>query len=322
MRQYVFARLLSGALTCLGVVTLVFVVMRLIPGTIADQILAQGDAAEDVRRSLTAFFGLDRPLHLQYLDYLGGLLRGDLGLSWRARFPVIQLIASALPVTLQLAVMSAGVSLLAGVVGGVLSAVNRGSLLDHLVRTTSLFSLSMPVFWQATMLILLLSLGLRWAPLGYVDPRVDLGQNLLLMALPALCLGTSAAASVMRMTRSCLLDVLRQDYVRAARARGLREGTVILRHCLKNALIPVVTILGIQFGALLGGSVVVESVFGLPGLGLLMLNAIAARDYPVVQGTIVCTAVLFMLVNTLVDLAYGYLDPRIRYGGSGLRRLA
>jgi peptide/nickel transport system permease protein len=322
VRQYLLARLLTGALTALGVVSLVFLLMRLIPGTIADQILAQGDASEEVRRSLTAFFGLERPLQVQYQDYLLGLLRGDLGLSWRARFPVSQLIAAALPVTLQLALMSALVSLLVGVVTGVLSAVRRDTLLDHLLRTTSLFSLSIPTFWQATMAILLLSVGLRWAPLGYVDPRVDPGQSLLLMALPALCLGTSAAASVMRMTRSCLLEVLGQDYIQAARARGLREQAIVLRHGLKNALIPVVTILGIQFGSLLGGSVVVESVFGLPGLGLLILNAIAARDYPVVQGAVIFTALRFMLVNLLVDLLYGWLDPRIRYGGSGLRRPA
>jgi peptide/nickel transport system permease protein len=322
VRQYVLARLLTSALTALGVVTLVFVLMRLIPGTIADQILAQGDASEEVRRSLTAFFGLERPIYLQYQDYLVGLARGDLGVSWRARFPVIQLIAAALPVTLQLALMAGAVSTLVGVLTGVVSAVSQNSPLDHLVRTGSLFSLSVPVFWQATMLILLFSQSLKWAPLGYVDPRTDLGQSLLLMALPAFCLGTSAAASVMRMTRSCLLEVLRQDYIQAARARGLRERAIVLRHGLKNALLPVVTILGIQVGSLLGGSVVVEAVFGLPGLGLLILNAIAARDYPVVQGAVIFTAILFMLVNTLVDLLYGYLNPRIRYGRSGLSRLA
>jgi peptide/nickel transport system permease protein len=318
VRQYLLARLLTTLPTLLGVVTLVFVVMRMVPGTIADQILAQGDASEEVRRSLRAFFGLDRPIHAQYLDYLGGLLRGDLGVSWRARFPVLQMILAALPVTLQLALMAALVSTAVGVSAGVLSAVREHTVLDHLVRTGSLFSLSIPVFWQATMLILLLSLSVSWAPLGYVDPRADLRQNLLLMALPALCLGTSAAASVMRMTRSCLLEVLRQDYVRAARARGLREWAVVTHHGLKNALIPVVTILGIQFGSLLGGSVVVESVFGLPGMGLLILQAIGMRDYPVVQGTVIFTAVLFMIVNLVVDVLYGYLDPRIRYGRAGL----
>jgi peptide/nickel transport system permease protein len=166
------------------------------------------------------------------------------------------------------------------------------------------------------MLILVLSLWLRWAPLGYVDPFTDLRQNLSLMILPAICLGTSASASVMRMTRSCLLDVLRQDYVRTAQAKGLRERVVVLRHAVKNAMIPVVTILGLQIGSLLGGSVVVESVFGLPGLGLLILNAIGMRDYPIVQGAVIFTAIMFMIVNLLVDVLYGYLDPRIRYGQS------
>lgn len=319
MRRYVLARLLTSAVSAFGVASLVFVVMRCIPGTIVDQMLAQGDAPDEVRRSLADFFGLDRPLHLQYVDYLASLARGDLGSSWRARFAVSQLIGAALPVTLQLAVMAGAISLMVGVLAGVVSAVLRDSPFDHLIRTVSLFSLSIPVFWQATMLILVLSIALRWAPLGYVDPRLDLGRNLSLMLLPAACLGTSAAASVMRMTRACLLETLRQDYIRAARARGLPERAIVLRHGLGNALIPVVTVLGLQFGALLGGSVVVESVFGLPGLGQLLLNAIAARDYPVVQGTVVLSAGLFMLVTTVVDLLYGWLDPRIRYGGSGLR---
>jgi peptide/nickel transport system permease protein len=166
------------------------------------------------------------------------------------------------------------------------------------------------------MIILALSLTVRWAPLGYVSPFVDPLQNLSLMILPALALGTSASASVMRMTRSCVLDVLRQDYIRTAQAKGLRDRTVVMRHAIKNAMIPVVTILGLQFGSLLGGSVVVESVFGIPGLGLLILNAIGMRDYPIVQGAVIFTAVLFMLTNLLVDVAYGYLDPRIRLSRS------
>jgi peptide/nickel transport system permease protein len=167
------------------------------------------------------------------------------------------------------------------------------------------------------MLILVMSIWLQWAPLGYVDPFTDLGANLSLMILPAVCLGTSAAASVMRMTRSCLLDVLRQDYVRTAQAKGLRQRAVVVHHAVKNAMIPVLTILGLQVGSLLGGSVVVESVFGLPGLGLLILNAIGMRDYPIVQGAVIFTAVMFMVTNLLVDLLYGYIDPRIRYGQSG-----
>jgi peptide/nickel transport system permease protein len=210
--------------------------------------------------------------------------------------------------------MAAIVSMVVGVGLGMLSAVKENTLLDHGVRVLSLFSLSMPVFWQATMLILVLSVWIHWAPLGYVDPFTDLRRNLSLMILPALTLGTSASASVMRMTRSCVLDVLGQDYIRTAQAKGLRERAVVLRHAVRNALIPVVTILGLQVGSLLGGSVVVESVFGIPGIGLLILNAIGMRDYPIVQGTVIVTAVLFMVTNLLVDLLYGYLDPRIRYG--------
>lgn len=316
MRRYIASRLLSMIPTLLGVITLVFVVMRLVPGTIVDQMLAQGDSSEEVQRSLRAFFGIDRPIYVQYFDYLGRLLVGDLGVSWRARFPALDLILYALPVTLQLAFMAALVSMIVGITLGVLSATRENTLLDHVIRVVSLFSLSMPVFWQATMLILVLSLWLRWAPLGYVDPFTDLGKNLSLMILPAICLGTSASASVMRMTRSCLLDVLRQDYIRTAQAKGLRERVIVVRHAVKNAMIPVVTILGLQVGSLLGGSVIVESVFGMPGIGQLILSAIGQRDYPVVQAAVIFTAVMFMVTNFLVDLLYGYIDPRIRHAQS------
>ncbi len=314
MQRYIAIRLVSAIPTLLGVVTLVFIVMRLVPGSIVDQILANGDSSEEVQRSLRAYFGLDRPIYIQYAQYLGSLLTGDLGVSWRARFPTLVMIMYALPVTLQLASMAAIVSMVVGVGLGILSAVKENTLLDHGVRVLSLFSLSMPVFWQATMLILVLSIWAHWAPLGYVDPFTDLGKNLSLMILPALTLGTSASASVMRMTRSCLLDVLRQDYIRTAQAKGLREQAVVIRHGVRNALIPVVTIVGLQVGSLLGGSVVVESVFGIPAIGLLILNAIGMRDYPIVQGTVIVTAVLFMATNLLVDVLYGFLDPRIRYG--------
>jgi peptide/nickel transport system permease protein len=317
MHRFIAGRLLSTIPTLLGVVTLVFVVMRLVPGSIVDQILASGDSSEETRASLRAFFGLDQPIYVQYFQYLGNLLTGDLGASWRARFPTVDMILFALPVTLQLALMAAVISMAVGIVAGILSAVYEGTPLDHVIRVLSLFGLSMPVFWQATMIILVLSLTVRWAPLGYVSLFEDPLQNLSLMILPAVALGTSASASVMRMTRSCLLDVLRQDYVRTAQAKGLRQRAVVVRHAVKNAMIPVVTILGLQFGSLLGGSVVVESVFGMPGIGLLILNAIGMRDYPIVQGAVIFTAIMFMLTNLLVDVLYGYLDPRIRLSRSG-----
>jgi len=317
VQRYIAGRLLSTIPTLLGVVTLVFIVMRLVPGTIVDQILAHGDSSEEVQASLRAYFGLDQPLYVQYAQFLGSVLTGDLGTSWRARFPALDMILYALPVTLQLAAMAAVISMVVGMTLGILSAVNENSLLDHVIRVISLFSLSMPVFWQATMIILVLSMTVRWAPLGYVSPMVSPLENLSLMILPALALGTSASASVMRMTRSCLLDVMRQDYIRTAQAKGLRDRVIVVRHAVKNAMIPVVTVLGLQIGSLLGGSVVVESVFGLPGIGLLILNAIGMRDYPIVQGAVIFTAVLFMAVNLLVDVLYGYLDPRIRYSRSG-----
>jgi peptide/nickel transport system permease protein len=317
LQRYIAGRLLSTIPTLLGVVTLVFVVMRLVPGTIVDQILSQGDSSEEVQASLRAYFGLDQPLYIQYFKFLGSLLTGDLGTSWRARFPAFDMIMFALPVTLQLAAMAAVISMVVGMTMGILSAINENTYLDHVIRVISLFSLSMPVFWQATMIILVLSMTVRWAPLGYVSPMVNPWENFSLMILPALALGTSASASVMRMTRSCLLDVMRQDYIRTAQAKGLRDRVIVVRHAVKNAMIPVVTVLGLQIGSLLGGSVVVESVFGLPGIGMLILNAIGMRDYPIVQGAVIFTAVLFMATNLLVDVLYGFLDPRIRYSRSG-----
>src|SRR5262249_46961978 len=242
MARYIATRILSMISTLFGVVTLVFLIMRLVPGDFVDTILAQGDTTEEVEKSLRAFFGLDRPIWVQYADFLSGLARLDFGISWKTRFPTTGLILQALPVTLQLAVMAALLSPIVGVGFGTLSAMNENTLPDHAIRVVSLFSLSIPVFWQSTMLILVLSLWLHWAPLGYVSPLADVRTNLLQMLLPAVCLGTSASASVMRMTRSCLLDVLRQDYVRTARAKGVGEGTIVIRHALKKALIPVVTI--------------------------------------------------------------------------------
>ena len=313
MRRYFATRLLSTIPTLLGVITLVFIVMRLVPGTIVDQILANGDSSEEVQASLRAFFGLDRPVYLQYLDYLGHLATGDLGVSWRARFPATDMILYALPVTLQLALMSAIVSMVLGISSGIISAVKENTPLDHVIRVVSLFSLSMPVFWQATMLILILSTTVRWAPLGYVDPFTDIWGNLSLMALPALCLGTSASASVMRMTRSCLLDVLRQDYIRTAEAKGLRQRVVVLRHALKNASIPVVTVVGLSAGYLLGGAVIVEQVFAYPGLGRLVYQSITNRDVAVVQAFVVLISLVVLLINLTVDLLYTILDPRVRY---------
>lgn len=300
--------------TLVGVSILVFLLIRLIPGTIVEQMLgAEAQVTEELLARLRSFFGLDQPIHVQYANWLAQALQGDLGVSWRVGMPVQQMILARLQVTAELTLGAMLVALIVGIPFGIVSAIKENTALDHVIRIASLFSLSMPIFWQAAMMILILSVWLRWAPVGYVDLAADPGANVRQMILPWIVLGTAVAATIMRMTRSCLLDVMRQDYIRTARAKGLRERVVIWSHALKNAMIPVVTVAGVQVGYLLGGAVVTEEVFTLPGIGRLVLWAIYQRDYPLVQGTVLFIAVTFALTNLVVDAIYGYLDPRIRY---------
>jgi peptide/nickel transport system permease protein len=315
MRAYVLKRVLSLVPTLVGVTILVFLMVRMIPGTVVDQLIGtEARVDESTKAAMRAFFGLDQPLHVQYWNWFSGLLRGDLGQSWRSGLPVSKMIFDRLAVTAELGLLALAVSLLVGIPLGILSAVRENTGLDHVVRVVSLFSLSIPIFWQAAMLILALSLWFNWVPpVEYAPPTRDPLGNLKQMILPAIVLGTVVAAQVMRMTRSSLLEVLRHDYVRTARAKGLAERLVVSRHALGNALIPIITVIGVQVGYLLGGAVVTEEVFTLPGVGRLVLNAVYERDYPLVQGTILFIAVLFMLSNLVVDLLYAYLDPRIRY---------
>jgi peptide/nickel transport system permease protein len=316
MGRYVVLRLYSMAVTLLGLTVLVFLMLHLIPGTVVEQMIgADAVVSQQMVDQLKRFFGLDQPWYIQYGRWLGQLLQGDLGTSWRTGKPVLSLILERLPVTIELTVLSVAFSLILGVAAGVLSAVWRDRPVDHATRIGTLLGLSVPVFWQGTMLILFFSLYLRWMPpVMWVDLLTDPLRNLTIMVLPALCLGTAAAANVARTTRSCMLDVLGSDYVRTALAKGLATRDVVLKHALKNAMIPVVTVAGLQLGILLGGTVVVEEVFTLPGVGRLVLWSIYQRDYPVTQSTILFIAALFMALNLAVDLLYGYLEPRIRYG--------
>ncbi len=316
MRRYALIRTLSVLPTLLGVTVAVFLLIRLIPGTIVDQMIGtEGTYSEQTVRALRAFFGLDAPIHVQYGRWLSAVVRGDLGTSWRTGLPVLQMILSRLEVTVELTLGSMLVALVVGVPLGILSARRENTGLDHAVRIASLFSLSIPVFWQATMLILAASLWFRWAPpVDFVSLWVDPVANLAIMALPSLALGTAVAAVFMRMTRSSLLEVMREGYIRTARAKGVSEPGVVWGHALKNSLIPLITVAGVQLGYLLGGAVVTEEVFTLPGVGRLILWAVFQRDYPLVQGTILFISALFMVSNLVVDLAYGAVDPRIRYG--------
>ena len=316
MTRYLLVRLYSMALTVVGLTVLIFLMLRLIPGTVVEQMIgADAVVSPAMVAELKRFFGLDQPWYLQYGRWIGQLAQGDLGTSWRTGKPVVSLILERLPVTLELTLFSVAFALVVGIAAGIVSAVRRDQVVDNVTRVGTLLGLSVPVFWQGTMLILFFSLYLRWMPpVVWVDFTTDWRRNLTIMLLPALCLGTASAANIARTTRSCMLDVLGSEYVRTAAAKGLAGRVVVLKHALRNALIPVVTVAGLQIGILLGGTVVVEEVFTLPGIGRLVLWSIYQRDYPLTQSTILFIAVLFMTINLAVDLLYGYLDPRIRYG--------
>jgi peptide/nickel transport system permease protein len=313
--RYVAVRLYSMAVTLAGLSLLVFLMLRLVPGTVVEQLIG-ADAVVNPKMvaELKRFFGLDQPWWRQYATWIGGLAQGDLGTSWRTGKPVIALILERLPVTIELTGLAVLFALLIGIPTGILSATRRDQAIDNVTRVGTLLGLSVPVFWQGTMLILFFSIYLRWMPpLMWVDFFADPRRNLTIMMLPALCLGTASAANIARTTRVCMLDVLRSEYIRTAAAKGLTGRLVVLKHALNNALIPIVTVAGLQIGILLGGTVVVEEVFTLPGIGRLVLWSIYQRDYPLTQSTILFIAVMFMSINLAVDVLYGYLDPRIRY---------
>lgn len=323
MLRYISRRLLLLIPTLIGFSILVFLLIRLVPGTVVEQMLGSealvtGESLEALRR----YFGLDQPLYVQYVNWLGRVLVGDLGTSWRTGKPVLELVLSHMAVTAELALLSVLLATLIGIPVGILAALRQSSIIDNLLRIGSLVGLSMPVFWQATMMILILSRIFHWTPpLRWSGPLDNLAVNAQMMVLPSIALATVSAAVIVRMTRATFLDILGEDYMRTARAKGLKERLVIVRHGLRNILIPAVTVIGLQFGYLMGGVVVVEEVFTLPGVGRLVLNAIYERDYPVVQGGVLVIALVFMLANLAIDLLYAVLDPRIRYstGGAGER---
>ncbi len=305
MVWYIVRRVLLVVPTLLGVSFAVFAMVRLIPGDPA-LAMAGPHATPEYVRQVRLDLGLDEPLHVQYGRFMAGLVRGDLGRSSRPRRPVAAELWDRFPNTVELTLASMFVATLFGVPAGIISATKRYSIFDSVTMLIALLGVSMPVFWLGLMLMLLFSVTLGWLP--------SVGRGTLLhLVLPAVTLGASSMAFVARITRSSMLEVLRQDYVTTARAKGLREGWVIYRHALKNALIPVVTVMGLQLGILLGGAVLTETVFAWPGVGRLMVDSIGARDYAVVQGTVLLLAVAFVLVNLLVDLTYGFLDPRIKY---------
>jgi peptide/nickel transport system permease protein len=308
-------RLVGAIPTLLGVTVLTFLFIRLIPGdAIAARLGTSTALTPEQLASLRAYFGLDQPLPQQYWNWLTSLLRGDAGYSIRTGRPVLVEIAERLPATLELAAAATLIAVAIGLPLGLLSAMRPRSRVDVLARIGGLIGLSLPSFWLGTLIIVFFSLYLRWLPNtgGYVDFLRDPLGNVALLVLPAVTLGVALAAATMRMTRSAMLDVLSADYVRTAWAKGLRRSVIVRRHVLKNGLIVVVTLLGIQVGQLLGGAVVVEEIFSIPGVGRMLLAAIVQRDYALVQGGVLAIAILFVLLNIVVDVLYGYLDPRIR----------
>jgi len=308
MHSYLARRLLLALPVVLGVVTLVFLLIHLIPGDPVEIMLGESALPAD-RDALREALGLDRPILEQYGAFLWGLCTGDLGVSLQQRRPVTTLIREHYPATLELTLAAMLISLLIALPAGILSGIRQYSVLDHSTMFMALLGVSMPNFWLGPLLIWVFSIQLGWFP---VSGKGGLAHLL----LPALTLGASMAAIVARMTRSSVLEVLREDYVMTARAKGLSEARVILKHVLRNAMLPVLTVVGLQFGALLAGSIITETIFSWPGLGTLMVKAIQTRDYPVVQGCVLVIALSYVLVNLLTDLLYGVIDPRIRYEGT------
>jgi len=290
--------------------------IRIVPGDIVDLMIGpELYVGAQYRAEMRAKYGLDRPIVIQYVNWVGQIVQGNFGMSLRNDEPVLGTIVRRLPITAELALLSVLLSGLVSVPLGVISAVKRNSATDFVVRLIAMLGLSIPNFWLAAMLLLVTGVVFHWQPqLLLAPPWVDPWANLQQMVMPVIALSLALMAIVMRMTRSSMLEVLRQEYIQTARAKGLVTSAVMIRHALKNAFIPVVTVLGVQFGALLGGTVVIEVIFGLPGVGRLVIDAISARDYPMLQGTVLFIATMFALVNLLVDLTYAYLDPRIRYG--------
>lgn len=311
MSRTLLNRVLATLPTLFGVVVVVFLTVHLIPGDPVRALLGDQATAEQIART-NRDLGLDRPLVAQFFDYLGRLAQGDLGISIASRQSVAEQIAARLPATATLAIAGVILSVVIGVPLGILGATLRGGVADFITLVISTVGVAAPSFWIALLLSSAFAINLGWLPaIGAGEPG-DLGSILRALILPATALGLSGMALVARMTRSSMLDVLGEDYVRTARAKGLGERAVIYKHALRNAAIPIVTVIGLNFGHLLGGTIVIETVFARPGLGKLLLDAILGRDYPVVQGVTLVIAVTFVLVNLLTDLTYAAFDPRLK----------
>jgi len=315
MGQYLAKRVLLALVVLFIISIVVFTAVRMIPGDVCKIVLNTPDVSQEQCDAIRRDLGLDEPVVKQYLVYMGGVLTGDWGTTIISKRDVWTEIRTRIPLTLELTVLSTLFALVIAIPIGVVSAVRQDSALDYVLRVLSIGWLSIPGFWLGTMLIVFPAKWWGYAPpVGYVDIWEDPLKNLEQLYLPAISLGLALSASLARVTRSSMLEVFRQDYIRTARAKGLRERMVVFRHALKNAMIPVVTLFGLQFGVLLGGTVVLENIYSLPGLGMLTFTSVTIKDYPQVQGLVLFFAATLVTINLLVDLSYAWFDPRIRYG--------
>jgi ABC-type dipeptide/oligopeptide/nickel transport system permease component len=305
MLRYIIKRIFMLVPVLFGVSVISFSLLHMVPGDPA-MILAGDDANPEFIKAVRQEYGLDKPLYVQYGTFIARVVRGDFGTSIRNREPVIKLLRERFLFTMQLSFLAILIAAFIGLIAGVISATRQYSLFDHLSMIGALFGISMPIFWLGLLLMLVFSVYLHWFPAG--------GKGTLRhLILPAIALGAASAAVIARMTRASMLEVIRQDYIRTARANGLKEFVVTYKHALKNAMIPVITVFGLEFGYMLGGAVLTETVFSLPGVGRLMVEGIFQRDYPVVQASMLMVAGTFVIVNLLTDIAYAFFDPKIRY---------
>jgi peptide/nickel transport system permease protein len=314
VKRYIVRRVALAIPTLFLVSIIVFALMRFMPGDVATR-MVEGHAYAPTLQALRHDLGLDRPVHAQYFDWIGGIvLRGDFGNSYWTRQPIIDEFARRFPVTLELAGLTILVSVVLGIAIGIVSAVRQDTASDYIGRILAILALSVPYFGLAVLVVVLPSIWFKWTPVWtYVPFTTDPLENLKIMLVPALVFGVTRAGPIMRITRSALLDVLRQDYIRTAWSKGLGERTIILRHALKNAMIPVISLIGLQMPLYIGGSVIIEAIFRLPGVGLFFFEALSRLDYPVVQSVNLIIAGMVVGLNLLIDLSYAFLDPRIRY---------
>ncbi|MEE9286093.1 MAG: ABC transporter permease [Dehalococcoidia bacterium] len=318
MRQYVVRRILQFIPVLIGVSILIFILMRIVPGDVALMILVgpegQGEVDPVQLEALRDELGLNRPLPVQYLSWVGGMLHGDWGTSLRTETGVWSEITSRFPLTFEIATLTVVIAVLIAIPLGIIMAMRQDTWIDYIARIVSIGGLAMPNFWVATLMLLFMVIWFSWIPpLGYSHFWDNPWDNIRQIIWGALGLGYLLAAVIARMTRSTLLEVLRQDYIRTAWAKGLRERSVVVRHALKNAILPVITIIGLQYAALIGGTVIMERIWNLPGLGSSLIDSINFRDFPMVQGLVMLFAIIILLANLLVDLMYAWLDPRVRY---------